>query len=258
MMPELINMGIDKTIILTILITSAGFIGILLAGYGSRKKTGMSSTSMYNVAGCLVIASIISCTISFFAICMALKSGSSNNFYQQDVIVDILAVLVTVLMGWNIISVVDIKRNAEKINTISNDLEMVISGVIQLNFHSFEIRKDREAVIDSCFETLNYIHQCENVIVRQSAEKEIIKLLGELKKTYRIDEKVEIYPGKKDKYLFALSLLKDVFAEDIKGMISNADVVETRSDNNTLAYSHVSDNGSESDYIATNNGNKSI
>ena len=242
-------MGLDKTFILTFLVLTLGFIGLFLSVYGSKVKAGLSSVTMYNIGSCMVVGSIISCTISFFAICIALEKGTESNFYQQDVIVDILAILVTVLMGWNIISVVDIKRNAEKVNTISRDLEMVISGMMQLNFHSFDIRKEREAVIDSCFETLRNVHMCENEIVRHSAETEIIKLLEELRTTYGDEDRVKIYPDTRNKYIFNLQQISDVYTDNIVSMINNAEEIDGNARSRSLAYNYESIREGETDFI---------
>ena len=138
-----------KIMILAVLLL--GFVGVTLTVIGSRTKKGMSAISMYNIASCLIVASIISGVISLWAVCLALPGDMSISVTQQEVIVDIFSVLVTILMGWNIISVVDIKRNAEKVNSISSDLDIVISSMIDLNFSSFDLRKDKENVIHSCF-----------------------------------------------------------------------------------------------------------
>lgn len=231
-------MGMGKSLILILLVISLVLIGFFLTYYGARIRKGKSALSIYNMACCLVTASIISCSLSFLAICLAFENGNTSNFYQQDVIVDIFAVLVTVLMGWNIISVVDIKRNAEKVNSISRDLEMVMSGMMQLNFHSFDIRKDREAVIDSCFETLRNVHMCENEIVRHSAETEIIKLLEELRITYGERDRVKIYSGKKNKYIFVLQQIMGVYTDVIVAMINDAEETDGNTETRSLAYNN--------------------
>lgn len=242
-------MGMGKTLILILLVIALVLIGLFLIFYGTRIRKGKSALSIYNIACCLVTASVISCSLSFFAICLALENGNSSNFYQQDVIVDIFAVLVTVLMGWNIISVVDIKRNAEKVNSISRDLEMVISGMMQLNFHSFDIRKEREAVIDCCFETLRNVHMCENEIVRHSAETEIIKLLEELRTTYSEGDRVKVFPHKKDKYLFVLNQMNDVFTDNISSMINDAEETGENVEERQLAYNYEPAREGETDFI---------
>ena len=198
------------------------FVGLLLAVIGSRIKKGMSIISMYNIATCLIIASIISCVISFFAICIALPGNSSKAVTQQEVIVDIFSVLVTVLMGWNIISVVDFKRNAEKLNTLSNDLDLVISSMIDLNFSSFDLRKDKENVINSCFNMLEEIQNCESEPFKKSTEKKVVHILRENMRPITGDQKILINKDERKHYLFILEQIDGVYVDDVRDMISTA------------------------------------
>lgn len=69
----------------------------------------MNAETKYNVASCLVVTSIIACTLSLIAIFMAYPIKSCCRPDADSIIVDILAVLVTVLMGWNIYQVIDVK-----------------------------------------------------------------------------------------------------------------------------------------------------
>lgn len=211
---------IFMTIVLLVLFL--GIIGIALSLYGSRIKRGMSTISMYNISVCLIVASIISGVISFWAVYLALPGSNTQAISQQEVIVDIFSVLVTVLMGWNIISVVDIKRNAEKVNSVSNDLEIVISRMIDLNFHSFTLRKDREAVIHYCFEMMNAVQECDNRIIKKTAEVEIVKMLTLIKNSYREQEQIFIYEKERNRYLFILSQAEGVYTDNVERMIKEA------------------------------------
>lgn len=194
---------------------------------GSQMKKRWDATSIYNIAVCLVVASIISGTISFIAVWMALPNSKTINYTHQDVVVDIFGVLVTVLIGWNILSVVDIKKKAEKIDAISNDLEKVISGMIQLSIHSFTLRPDKEAIISSCFASLEKVLGCENEDVRNSGVKEIMKVLHQLKNSYDAGQSVYIYQGHMENYKSILWNLNDEYKEEIESMIKDAKVLNT-------------------------------
>lgn len=225
-----------NTMILLVLI--AGVVGVVLALIGSRFKTGMSVISMYNISACLIIASIISAVISFVAVCNALPGDYSKPVTQQEVIVDIFSVLVTILMGWNIISVVDIKRNAEKVNAVSKDLEVVISSMIELDFHSFNLREDKRAVIHHCFNMLSDVQDCENQPIRKTAEEEIIKLLELIKASYETGENVIIYKGEREQYLDILKQIKGVWTGDVKYMIYSADERGLREEGDNLSFNN--------------------
>lgn len=237
---------IFMTIVLLVLFL--GIIGIALSLYGSRIKRGMSTISMYNISVCLIVASIISGVISFWAICLALPGSNTQTISQQEVIVDIFSVLVTVLMGWNIISVVDIKRNAEKVNSVSNDLEIVISSMIELDFHNFKLREEKEAVIHHCFQMLREVHACDNTTIRKTAEKEIVKILELISDSYDDGEDVIIYKGEKDLYLFILNQLDGIYVDKVRQIISNAKQRGSRTEGECLSFnSNLQENNNLSD-----------
>lgn len=75
----------------------------------------MDAGTKYNVASCLVWTSIIACTLSFAAIFMAYPTASCCRPDANSVIVDVLAILITVLMGWNIYTVIDTKSEVNKL-----------------------------------------------------------------------------------------------------------------------------------------------
>lgn len=207
---------------IVLLVLFFGIVGIVLSIFGSRVKRGISTISMYNISVCLIVASIISGVISFWAVSLALPGSNTQPISQQEVIVDIFSVLVTVLMGWNIISVVDFKRNAEKLNTISNDLDLVISSMIDLNFSSFDLRKDKENVINSCFNMLEEIQNCESEPFKKSTEKKVVHILRENMRPITGDQKILINKGERKHYLFILEQIDGVYVDDVRDMISTA------------------------------------
>lgn len=207
---------------LLIVVMAMALAGLILAILGNKINSKWSKTSAYNIAGCLVVSSIIAGTISFLAVWIALPNSRAVDYSHQDVVVDILGVLVTVLIGWNIFSVVDIKKKAEKIDSISDDLESVISGIIQLSIHSFTMRPDKEAVINSCFLSLERVNNCDNEEVRKSAVREIMKVLHEVKKTYKSGDKIQIYKDQRERYQSILWMIDDEYKEEIREMIKNA------------------------------------
>lgn len=215
-------MELNLSMILLGVIIVFAIFALVISFYGARIKKKWDAASMYNVASCLVVASIISGTISFLAIWIALPNNKSIAYTHQDVVVDILGILVTVLIGWNIFTVVDIKRKAESIAHISNDLEKIMSSILQMSIHSFTIRSDKEAVINSCFLSLDKAIECENDSVRSSAIKEIMKLLHQIRGTYKNGDKICIYNGTKEYYNSVLWNIDDVYRDEICEMIINA------------------------------------
>lgn len=215
---------------LLIVVMAMALAGLILAILGNKINSKWSKTSAYNIAGCLVVSSIIAGTISFLAVWIALPNTKAVDYTHQDVVVDILGVLVTVLIGWNIFSVVDIKKKAEKIDNISEDLESVISGIMQLSIHSFTMRPDKEAVINSCFLSLRKILECDNEKVKGTAIKEIMDVLYQVKRSYKDGQNASIYADMKSEYEFILKKIDNVHVNDISDMINDATLLAANDD----------------------------
>lgn len=197
-------------------------IAVVLAILGARFRKKWDAVSMYNTAACLVVSSIIAGTISFLALWLALPNVEVVDYTHQDVVVDIFGVLVTVLMGWNIISVVDIKRKAEKIDRISEDLERVISGIIQLSIHSFTLRSDKDAIIDSCFISLEKVQNCDIENVKNAATKEIMDVLHNVIHSYKDGEDRLIFKNRRCTYEYVLSKLENPYMKEVGEWIAKA------------------------------------
>lgn len=78
----------------------------------------LDAINTYRIASCLVVVSIVCCTVSLFALYIALPqlrgNGGKPLYDYQSVLVTILAILVAILLGWHIISVIDAKSKLQK------------------------------------------------------------------------------------------------------------------------------------------------
>ncbi len=199
-------------------------VALIFSYFGAKIVKGLSPKTMYNVATCMVFASNLSGCISLWAVWIALPNAHNVYYTHQYVIVDILGILVTILMGWNIISVVDIKRKADQVEHISKDFEHVVVGIMRLNMKGFIMRDDYDALIDSCFSSLEEIMNCENRDISKSTIKEIMNLLHQIQILYRNGKDVKIFPNKKQKYLYILNNIDSEYCNDIHKMIENIQV----------------------------------
>ena len=204
-----------------ILLFVVSLIAVEVAILGSKKRKGLSATSMYNVAACLVVASIISGTISFAAIVITLGSDVDVSYSHQDVVVDILSILVTVLMGWNIFSLIDIKKEASRISVVSKDVETVVKGILELSIHSFQLRKEKEAVIDNCLISLNLLQSCEDGDMKKTVQKEVMEVLHYIYLKFYSHERGKVY-DKKQEYKYILQQIDSPYKDEIMNMINNA------------------------------------
>lgn len=99
-----------------------------------QNEQDMSPKSTLRVAECLVVTSIITCTVSVFAIWIALpeiKDGIKPSYDHQDVLIGILSILVTVLLAWNIYSAIDAKRKIENIEKYNKNFRKGINKEIE-------------------------------------------------------------------------------------------------------------------------------
>lgn len=72
--------------------------------------------------------SIVSLVLSVAAVCVAAWRSPELSFDYQGVIVGVLSMLVTVLIGWNIYTLVDLKGVQSKMRALSEDATRHING----------------------------------------------------------------------------------------------------------------------------------
>ena len=75
----------------------------------------MDPETKYRVASCLVVLCLVACVIGFAAICIAIPRIGYVDFDYMGIIVGILSLLVTVLMAWNIYTVIDSSGKIKRI-----------------------------------------------------------------------------------------------------------------------------------------------
>ena len=71
--------------------------------------------------------SVIAIVISIIAICISCPHIPELGFDYQGVIVGILALLVTVLIGWNIYNIIDFNKKAEELSTKTNVISSIMN-----------------------------------------------------------------------------------------------------------------------------------
>ena len=122
---------------------------LMILGQSSKQSPKFEATSV------LVAASIISCTISFVSIWIALSMLKDNglpNYDHQDIIVSIFSLLVTLLIGWNIYTVIDFKENVKKAYRIYyRNSARANEGLADVYMHLLGIGNEKE------FKLLQYL-----------------------------------------------------------------------------------------------------
>ncbi len=84
----------------------------------------MDAETKYNIASCLVVISIITSVTSIVSVFMAypIKPCTCSPIDANSVTTTILSILVTVLIGWNIYTVIDFNKIITKIEERSKEL----------------------------------------------------------------------------------------------------------------------------------------
>ena len=96
----------------------------------------MDAKSLYNVASCMVVVSIISTTVSIIALIMAFPHYENAHYDYHGGLVTILSILVTVLIGWNIYSIVDFNRRKNEVNSLYLAVNQALGEVSKWNNNS--------------------------------------------------------------------------------------------------------------------------
>lgn len=150
----------------------------------------MDAETKMNVANALIWVSVITCALAIAAIiatiCMANDICSKE--MQTDIQIDVLAILVTVLIGWNIWTVIDVKqemqRQQEETRKIEKQLnekitnqfgplnKQVLVSLVTINYHAylnFRGRKEYAGAITSLvlaikFMIINIEDEKENLL----------------------------------------------------------------------------------------------
>ena len=91
---------------------------------------------MYNVASCMVVVSIVSTTVSILALIIAFPHYENASYDYHGGLVTILAILVTVLIGWNIYSIVDFNRRKNEVNSLYLAVNQALAEVSKWNNNS--------------------------------------------------------------------------------------------------------------------------
>ena len=82
--------------------------------------------------------SFMAILISVVSICVACPRNQELGFDYQGVLVGVLSLLVTVLVGWNIYTIIDIKNTKDKIDEAIRKIPTGIKSVTDISIRDFE------------------------------------------------------------------------------------------------------------------------
>lgn len=167
--------------------------------------------------------SCVAILISLVAICVACPHNQELGFDYQGVLVSVLSLLVTVLIGWNIYTFIDIKSTRDKIDDISSGATSMVQknmavteSSIWMIYHYLLLEKDplgleyrfiyhgvaclfhtsQYSDIATCNVVVKGLLECivnpESITITKNGKNEILKLLSGVKHTDKIEGYLEL------------------------------------------------------------------
>lgn len=167
--------------------------------------------------------SVISIVMSIIAICTSYPHNAELGFDYQGVIVAILSLLVTVLLGWNIYTLIDMRGIRNDINEISSGASFMIQKNMAVTestnwmiYHYLLLGKDPLGLdyrflyhgiaclyhtsqfhdINTCNAIVKALLECitnpKSITITKNGKNDILKLLNGVKQTDKIDGFLEL------------------------------------------------------------------
>lgn len=170
----------------------------------------MNSETKMNVANTLIWVSIITCALAIASIIgMLCISTDSPKEMQTDIQVDVLAITVTILIGWNIYQLIDVKGIRKEFENLKKSCERDIDELkkMQSIIDVSGGNKDKCAII-------GYKPHKENSTVNDEIEK-FYKSLG-----LGVSLVTMQFNGKENNVFFNGGL-NDVYTEYLKTMLTS-------------------------------------
>lgn len=167
--------------------------------------------------------SVLSLILGIISICIAAWRSPELSFDYQGVIVGALSILVTVLIGWNIYTLIDIKNMRDKIEGIASGASRMTQKTISLSeysswqiYHYLLLQKDPLGLefrflyhgiscllhtskigdIATCNSIVRGMLDCivnpENIMLLESNKKRLLGLLAAVEHPDKIDGYLEL------------------------------------------------------------------
>lgn len=177
-----------------------------------------------------LITSCIAVCFSIIAMCQSVPRFLSSDELQFDyigAILGVLSILVTVLIGWNILNYMQFKDSMKKIaedevKSMTEDYKAVLNGLSMLNGKNAMLIGNSAYLIDNSFDALQKLLECKNEELSKFA---IDYVMGFIYEVSQMGEN-EIYKGKQSEYLYSLGKISHKYKTYIIRYIEAAKEVE--------------------------------
>lgn len=180
--------------------------------------------------------SLLAIVISGIAIIVAFSSA--NEKISTGDTLTVLSILVTVLIGWNILNYMQFKDSMKKIaqeevKTVTEDYKAVLNGLTMLNGKNAILTGNFAYLIDNSFDALQKILECKNEELSKFAIDYVMNFINEVSQI----GKAKIFKGKRNEYIYILGKISHKHKNTIMEFLETADEEERKDIDNFLEIS---------------------
>ena len=171
--------------------------------------------------------SLLAIVVSGIAI-IAAFSNANEKISTGDTLTA-LSILVTVLIGWNILNYMQLKDSMKKIaqeevKSVTEDYKAILNGLTMLNGKNAMLAGNFAYLIDNSFDALQKISDCKNEELSRFAIDYVLDFIYEVSRT----EDAKIFKGKRNEYIYILEKINHKYKVGIMQFLENAEEEERK------------------------------
>lgn len=165
-----------------------------------------------------IVLSVIALVMSF--------SGANEKTSIGDALT-ILSLLVTVLVGWNILNYMQFKDSMtkiarEEVKSVTEDYKAVLNGLTMLNGKNAILTGDFAYLIDNSFDALRKIIKCKDEELSGFAIDYVMDFIHEVS----LEGEAKILKGKRKEYIYILGDINHKHKDSIIRFLEEAEETE--------------------------------
>ena len=204
-----------------------------------------------------LLISSLALLLSIISLCVSYRQPTSANIDWAAFLVGVLAVLITILIGWQIYNYLYLKEEMTKlvdkeIQKSQEEMGYALKGMINIaNSRAFLLGYMTQALDDN-INSLEEILKCRNKEIRKYAINLIMNNLNAIKQDMSTYDGYSIYKGCKQKYIHILQQVESYYKDEIISLINNAKEVDnSRSDYPRFFYKELGSSRSDKTVISS-------
>lgn len=165
--------------------------------------------------------------IAFSLIALAVSFSGANEETSIGDTLTVISLLVTVLVGWNILNYMQFKDSMtkiarEEVKSVTEDYKAVLNGLTMLNGKNAILTGNFAYLIDNSFDALRKIVMCKDEELSGFAIDYVMDFIHELSQA----KKAKILKGKREEYIYILGNISHKHKASIMRVLEEAEETE--------------------------------